>query len=157
MPEPQPISWGSISQGMPLFSTKTMPVRAARLSMRGLPPSGFLGGSSGRSGLMVCQSSSLTSCLVMLLAYPDTAVLKGSLRSQVALTGGTGGKSCPDDHSSSGASERYSSSRKSSTKDIRPTKYTSPSVSPHRLEKGAAPTPPRPHARIGFEARTIGG
>src|SRR5215217_243804 len=28
----------SISQGMPLFSTKIMPVRAARSSMRGLPP-----------------------------------------------------------------------------------------------------------------------
>ncbi len=36
MPEPQPISWGSISQGMPLFSTNRMPVRAARSSMRGL-------------------------------------------------------------------------------------------------------------------------
>src|SRR5215218_9234163 len=29
MPEPQPISWGSISQGMPLFKTNRMPVRAA--------------------------------------------------------------------------------------------------------------------------------
>jgi hypothetical protein len=38
IPEPQPISWGSISQGMPLFRTKTMPVKAARSSMRGLPP-----------------------------------------------------------------------------------------------------------------------
>jgi hypothetical protein len=39
-----------------------------------------LGGSSGRSGSMICQSSSLTSCLVILSAYPVTAVLKGSLR-----------------------------------------------------------------------------
>jgi hypothetical protein len=60
MPDPQPISFGSISQGMPLFSTKTMPVRAARLSMRGLPPWGF-GGSGGRSGWMVSHSSSVTS------------------------------------------------------------------------------------------------
>src|SRR5215204_3102356 len=30
IPEPQPISWGSISQGMPLLRTNTMPVRAAR-------------------------------------------------------------------------------------------------------------------------------
>jgi hypothetical protein len=60
IPDPQPISFGSISQGMPLFSTKTMPVRAARLSMRGLPPWGF-GGSGGRSGWMVSHSSSVTS------------------------------------------------------------------------------------------------
>ena len=41
MPEPQPISCGSISQGMPVLSTNRMPVRTARLSMRGLPPLGF--------------------------------------------------------------------------------------------------------------------
>src|SRR3712207_4431023 len=35
-PEPQPISWGNISQGMPLFSTKMMALRAARSSTRGL-------------------------------------------------------------------------------------------------------------------------
>jgi len=69
IPDPQPISWGSISQGIPLFSTKTIPVRAARLSMRGLPPSGF-GGSGGRSGSMVCHSSSVTSSLAMLSGYP---------------------------------------------------------------------------------------
>jgi hypothetical protein len=69
IPDPQPISWGSISQGMPLFSTKTMPVRAARLSMRGLPPWGF-GGSGGRSGSMVSHNSSVTSSLAMLPCYP---------------------------------------------------------------------------------------
>jgi hypothetical protein len=36
-PDPQPISWGSISQEMPLLSTKMMPLRAARSSTRGLP------------------------------------------------------------------------------------------------------------------------
>jgi hypothetical protein len=35
-PEPQPISWGSICQGMPLRSTKAMPVRQARSSTGGL-------------------------------------------------------------------------------------------------------------------------
>jgi hypothetical protein len=30
LPDPQPISWGNISQEMALFSTKTMPVRAVR-------------------------------------------------------------------------------------------------------------------------------
>ena len=59
-PEPQPISLGSISQGTPLLRTKTMPVRAARSSTRGLPPFGF-GGSGGKSGSMVSHSSSLTS------------------------------------------------------------------------------------------------
>jgi hypothetical protein len=67
--EPQPISWGSISQGIPLFSTNTMPVRAARSSMRGLPPRGF-GGSGGRSGSMVSHSSSVTSSLAMFSGYP---------------------------------------------------------------------------------------
>jgi hypothetical protein len=33
LPEPQPISWGSISQGMPLLRTKMMPVSAARSGM----------------------------------------------------------------------------------------------------------------------------
>jgi hypothetical protein len=77
-PLPQPISCGSISHGMPLFSTKTMPVKAARSSVRGLPPSG-LGGSFGRSGSMISQSSALTNSLAMLSTYPDKAVLKESL------------------------------------------------------------------------------
>ncbi len=34
-PEQQPISWGSISQGMQLFSTNNMPMSAARSSTRG--------------------------------------------------------------------------------------------------------------------------
>ncbi len=33
MPDPQPISWGSISQGMPLFRTNRMPVKAWRSLM----------------------------------------------------------------------------------------------------------------------------
>ncbi len=68
-PDPQPISWSSISQGMPLFSTKTMPVRAARSLMRGLPPWGF-GASGGRSGSIVSHSSSVTSSLAMFSCYP---------------------------------------------------------------------------------------
>jgi hypothetical protein len=38
---PQPISWGSISQGMPLLRTKRMPVRAARSGTGGRPPFGL--------------------------------------------------------------------------------------------------------------------
>ena len=78
-PLPQPISWGSISQGMPLFSTKMMPVRAARSPMRGLPPSG-LGSSAGNSGSTISQSSSLTNSLAIFPIYPDIPVLKESLR-----------------------------------------------------------------------------
>ena len=57
MPEPQPISWGSISQGMPERSTNKMPVRAARSGTRGRPPFG-LGGSGGSSGSITAQRSS---------------------------------------------------------------------------------------------------
>jgi hypothetical protein len=58
-PEPQPISWGNISHGMPVLSTKMMPLRAARSERRGRPPLG-LGGSDGSSGATKAQSSSLT-------------------------------------------------------------------------------------------------
>jgi len=69
IPEPQPISFGSISQGMPLLRTNTIPVRAARSSIRGLPPWGF-GGPGGRSGSMVSHSSSVTSSLAMFFMLP---------------------------------------------------------------------------------------
>jgi hypothetical protein len=57
MPEPHPISWGSISQGMPLCKTNRMPVRALRSGTRGRPPRG-LGGSGGSNGSMTSQSAS---------------------------------------------------------------------------------------------------
>lgn len=56
-PDPQPISRGSISQGMPERSTKRMPLRAARDDTTGRPPFG-LGRSGGNSGSMTDQSSS---------------------------------------------------------------------------------------------------
>ncbi len=46
MPEPHPISGGSSSHGVPVRSTKTMPVSTARSGMRGLPPRGR--GGAGR-------------------------------------------------------------------------------------------------------------
>jgi hypothetical protein len=65
LPLPQPISWGSISQGMPLFKTKTMPVKAARSAMvRGRQPLG-LGGTGGRSGAMISHSASLINGVLM--------------------------------------------------------------------------------------------
>jgi hypothetical protein len=41
MPEPQPISCGNISQGMPLRRTNTIPLKQARSDNLGLPPLGF--------------------------------------------------------------------------------------------------------------------
>ena len=49
MPEPQPSSCGSISQGIPLRRTNRIPVRQARSGKRGLPPLG-LHGEGGNSG-----------------------------------------------------------------------------------------------------------
>jgi hypothetical protein len=63
-PLPQPSSWGSISQGMPLLSTKRMPVKAARSGTRGRPPFG-LGGSGGNSGAMLSHRASLTNGLLI--------------------------------------------------------------------------------------------
>jgi hypothetical protein len=60
LPDPQPISFGSISQGMPLLRTKMMPASAALSSMRGLPPFGF-GGSGGKRGSIASHNSSDTS------------------------------------------------------------------------------------------------
>ena len=64
MPEPQPISWGSISQGMPERSTNKMPVNAARLPTGGRPPLG-LGFSAGNNGSTIAHNSSDKSCLFM--------------------------------------------------------------------------------------------
>ena len=58
-PEPQAISGGSISHGMPVRGTNRMPVSAARSGTRGRPPFG-LAGAAGSSGSMICQSSSET-------------------------------------------------------------------------------------------------
>jgi hypothetical protein len=60
MPLPQPISWGSISHGIPVLSTKMTPVSAARLERRGRPPFG-LAGSEGKSASITSHSSSESS------------------------------------------------------------------------------------------------
>ncbi|GIV57687.1 MAG: hypothetical protein KatS3mg042_0600 [Rhodothermaceae bacterium] len=71
MPLPHPSSWGNMSQGMPLLSTKRTHVRAARSGTRGLPPRG-LGGSGGKRGSMTSQNSSGTRSLAMLASTPLT-------------------------------------------------------------------------------------
>lgn len=62
-PEPQPISRGRYSQGMPVLSTYTMPVKAARSDTRGRPPRGYRRG-RGSNGSTSFHSSSLTSSFI---------------------------------------------------------------------------------------------
>ena len=65
-PEPQPISFGRYCQGIPVFSTKMMPVNTLRSSTGGLPPLGR-GGRSGIIALMsfhnLLSNSGLAMCL----------------------------------------------------------------------------------------------
>ena len=59
MPEPQPISGGNISQGVPVINTNRMPVNAARSEIGGRPP--FRRGCrAGSRGSMTAHSSSET-------------------------------------------------------------------------------------------------
>jgi hypothetical protein len=59
-PEPQPISWGNIHQGIPLWRTKMMPVRQARSSTGGRPRFPGPALCAGRSGSTVSHNSSGT-------------------------------------------------------------------------------------------------
>ena len=59
MPDPHPISSGSISHWMPVRSTNRIPVKAARSDTRGLPPRGR-GGAGGNSGSMIDHRTSET-------------------------------------------------------------------------------------------------
>jgi len=68
MPLPQPISWGSISQGMPLLRTKRMPVRAARSETGGRPPFG-LRRLTGRSGAIRAHNLSPINAAVTAPVY----------------------------------------------------------------------------------------
>lgn len=70
MPEPQPISCGSISQGIPVRSTNSSPVSAARSSKRGRPPM-RLGVCTGSKGATLDHSSSLTSAFAMSISVSD--------------------------------------------------------------------------------------
>jgi hypothetical protein len=72
MPLPQPISWGNSSHGIPVRSTKMIPLSAARSESRGRPPFG-LGGSGGSSGSTTVHSSSLTIGFAILPVYQTGA------------------------------------------------------------------------------------
>jgi hypothetical protein len=66
MPEPQPISFGKYCQGIPVLSTKIIPVRALRSSTGGLPPLGR-GGCLGKTGSTSFHNWSFTSGLAMMM------------------------------------------------------------------------------------------
>jgi hypothetical protein len=57
IPDPQAISWGRYSHGVPVLSTNKIPVKQARSETRGRPPFG-LARSSGSNGAIRSQSSS---------------------------------------------------------------------------------------------------
>ena len=68
MPLPQPISWGNISQGMPVFRTNRIPESTALSLMRGLPPFG-LADAWGNKGFTIDHNSSETRGFAMNKAY----------------------------------------------------------------------------------------
>jgi len=68
IPQPQSISWGSISQGMPEVRTKRIPVRHLRSSIGFRPGFFFRRGLSGICGSMQFHSSSLSSALAMTMS-----------------------------------------------------------------------------------------
>jgi hypothetical protein len=81
-PDPQSISRGSMSHGMPERSTKRMPPKAAREGTAGRPLFG-LGRSGGNSGSITDQSSSEIRGFAMTprigAALPSAQVLKGAV------------------------------------------------------------------------------
>ena len=79
MPHPQPISCGNISQGIPDFRTKRMPVSAARSGTGGRPPFGR-GPGGGSRGSISAHSASLTSGLAMPRQPVPTPTVPGSVR-----------------------------------------------------------------------------
>ena len=79
IPEPQPISAGSISQGMPLLSTNRMPVSAARWEIGGRPPFGF-GRSGGINGAIRVHRSSDTRGAAMHRQHAVTSTVPGFVR-----------------------------------------------------------------------------
>jgi len=66
IPDPQPISFGRYCHGIPVLSTKMIPVRALRSSTGGLPPLGR-GGCFGKIGSMSFHNWSFTSGLAMMM------------------------------------------------------------------------------------------
>jgi hypothetical protein len=72
MPEPQPISCGSISQGRPLCRTNTIPVRQARSSTGGRPRRPGRARWRGRKGWTTSHNSSGTRGRAMMHLHTAT-------------------------------------------------------------------------------------
>jgi hypothetical protein len=81
IPPPQPISWGSISQGMLALSTKRIPVNAARLPLLGRPPFG-LGGSGGKSGSIMAHRTIGYQLLCHMRMIQQADILLGALNTR---------------------------------------------------------------------------
>ena len=64
MPLPKPISWGNSSQGMPVRSTKRMPLSACASLSRGRPPLAE-GSTTGSNGAIFLYSAALTSLFLI--------------------------------------------------------------------------------------------
>jgi hypothetical protein len=65
MPEPQPISCGKYSHGIPVCSTNRIPVNTLRSSIRLRPGNRCRLGTFGISGSTSCHNSSSTSALAI--------------------------------------------------------------------------------------------
>jgi hypothetical protein len=89
IPQPQPISCGRYSHGIPVFSTNTMPASTLRSSTGGRPPrlcrSRRRGCGVGSNGFMICHKSSVTSGRAILTSDNDRrsfSTIKASNRNQ---------------------------------------------------------------------------
>jgi hypothetical protein len=71
IPLPQPISWGSISHGMPLRNTNNVPLRASRFAPGCRPPMGAVG-ARGNKGAMIVHDSSGSNSFAMCPSYHFT-------------------------------------------------------------------------------------
>lgn len=74
MPDPQPISCGNISHGIPDLRTKRIPRNATRLGTRGRPPLGR-GGSSGSKVSILDHSSAGTNSFAISISNVADAYL----------------------------------------------------------------------------------
>jgi hypothetical protein len=84
MPQPQPISWGRYSQGIPVFNTKRMPVRASRL------PTGLRPGWRNRRGLALGKIGSMrdhnsSSRIVLAMSAPPCSGMTYTDRLEICL------------------------------------------------------------------------
>ena len=95
MPEPQPISWGNISQGIPEVKTKRMPVRHLRFSNGFLPGFLFRRFLTGMWGSIQFHSSSVSSGLAMIMPPCIKVILSNRCKYYSILLGALNKKPDP--------------------------------------------------------------